>query len=57
VVGAVLSQVKALGPNAVLIALAASAVCIIVISIMTKNVKNDPRFISEGNVNPLIKEY
>ncbi len=57
VVGAVLSQLPALGPNAVLIALATSAVCIIVISLLTQNVKNDPRFVSEGNVNPLIKEY
>ena len=57
VTGAVLSQLPALGPNAVLIALAASAACIVVISLFTKNVKNDPRFVSEGNVNPLIKEY
>lgn len=57
VVGSVLSQMKALGPNAVLIALAASAVCIVVISLLTQNVKNDPKFVSEGNVNPLIKEY
>jgi len=57
VAGSVLSQLPALGPNAVLIALTVSAVCIVVISLLTKNVKNDPRFVSEGNVNPLIKEY
>ncbi len=55
VAGSVLSQLPALGPNAVLIALTVSAVCIVVISLLTKNVKNDPRFVSEGNVNPLIK--
>lgn len=57
IVGAVLSQVKALGPNAILIALVASAVSIVVISILTRNVKNDPKFVSEGNVNPLQKAY
>jgi SSS family solute:Na+ symporter len=57
VVGSVLSQMPALGPNAVLIALTASAVCIVVISLLTQNVKNNPKFVSEGNVNPLIKEY
>lgn len=36
-VGAVLTQVKALGPNAVLIALTVSAVVIIVVSLLTKN--------------------
>lgn len=57
VVGAVLSQVKALGPNAVLIALAASAVCIVVISLITKNIDNNPKFVSEGNVNPVQKVF
>ncbi len=57
VVGAVLSQVTALGPNAILIALLASAVCIVVVSLATKNVKNHPKLVSEGNVNPLVKEY
>jgi Na+/proline symporter len=55
VVGAVLSQVTALGPNAILIALCASAVCIIVVSLITKNIDNNPKFVSEGNVNPLQK--
>ncbi|MDF2948510.1 MAG: sodium:solute symporter [Sedimentibacter sp.] len=57
VVGAVLSQVTALGPNAILIALAASAVCIIVISLLTRNISNNPKFVSEGNVNPMQKAY
>jgi SSS family solute:Na+ symporter len=57
VVGAVLSQVKALGPNAILIALAASAVCIIVVSLLTRNISNNPKFVSEGNVNPMQKAY
>ncbi|HHZ01587.1 MAG TPA: sodium:solute symporter family protein [Tissierellia bacterium] len=57
VVGAVLSQVKALGPNAILIALCASAVAIVVISLVTKNIDNNPKFVSEGNVNPVQKVY
>ena len=57
VVGAVLSQISALGPNAVLIALAASAVCIVVVSLVTKDIDNNPKFVSEGNVNPVQKVY
>lgn len=57
VVGAVLSQLKALGPNAILIALCASAVCIVVVSLITKDVANDPKFVSEGNVNPIQKSF
>ncbi len=57
VVGAVLSQIPALGPNAILIALCASAVCIVVISLATKNVTPNPKYVSEGNVNPMQKAY
>ncbi|MGI6585352.1 MAG: sodium:solute symporter family protein [Lutisporaceae bacterium] len=57
VVGAVLSQLNALGPNAILIALCASAVCIVVVSLITKDVANDPKFVSEGNVNPIQKSF
>jgi hypothetical protein len=42
-------QLKALGPNAVLIALAISAVCIIVVSLLTKNVAISEKVVSEGN--------
>jgi SSS family solute:Na+ symporter len=55
VVGAVLSQLKALGPNALLIALAISAVCIIVVSLLTKNVAISEKVVSEGNSAPLAK--
>lgn len=55
VVGAILSQVKALGPNAILIALCASAISIVVVSLATKNVALNPKFVSEGNVNPMQK--
>lgn len=48
VVGAVLSQIKALGDNATLIGLAASAVTIIVVSLLTRNVKNPDELVSEG---------
>ena len=54
-VGAVLSQVKALGPNALLIALVISAVCIVVVSLLTKNVANSAKLVSEGNTAPLAK--
>ncbi len=57
VVGAVLSQLSALGPNAILIALCASAVSIVVISLLTKNVTPNPKYISQGNVNPVLKAY
>ena len=57
VVGAVLSQLKALGPNGILIALLASAVSIVVVSIATKNVVPNPKFVSEGNVSPVEKVY
>lgn len=56
-VGAVLSQVSALGPNAILIALCASAVSIVVVSLLTKNVKISPEYVSEGNVNPMQKAF
>ena len=55
VVGAVLSQLTALGPNAVLIALAVSAVCIIIVSLLTKNVAISEKVVSEGNTTPLAK--
>ena len=55
VVGAVLSQLTVLGPNAVLIALAISAICIIVVSLLTKNVAISEKVVSEGNTAPLAK--
>lgn len=57
VVGAVLSQITALGPNAVLIALGCSAVVLVVVSILTKNVPNNPKFVSKGNEHPIPKVY
>ncbi len=56
VVGSVLSMLPQLGPNAVLIALAVSAVCVVVVSLLTKNVKINPKLVSEGNANPIVKE-
>ncbi len=55
VVGAVLSQIPALGPNALLIALAVSAVCIIIVSLLTKNVAISEKVVSQGNTAPLAK--
>lgn len=57
VVGAICSQLPVFGSNAVLYALAISSVCIIVVSLLTRNVKNNAKFISEGNLNPIIKNY
>jgi len=57
IVGAVLSQVSALGQNAILIALGASAVSLVVVSLLTKNVSPNPKFVSQGNVNPVQKAY
>ena len=57
VVGAILSQLDALGPNGILIALIASAASIIIVSIATKNVVPNPKFVSEGNVSPVEKVY
>lgn len=54
VVGAVLSQISSI-PNATLVALVASSLCVVVISMMTRNVKINPKFLSEGNVHPLVK--
>lgn len=48
ITGAVLSQLKILGPNATLIGLAASAVVVIVVSLLTKNVKNSDSLVSDG---------
>ncbi|HWP50846.1 MAG TPA: sodium:solute symporter family protein [Clostridia bacterium] len=55
VVGAVLSQINAI-PNATLVALAISSVCVVVVSIVTRNVKMDPKYVSEGNQSPLLKK-
>lgn len=57
VVGAVLSQIPALGPNAILIALCASSFCVVAVSLLTRNVANNPKFVSEGNVNPVQKVF
>ncbi len=54
VVGAVLSQLSFI-PNATLVALAVSSACVIIVSMLTRNVKMDSRFVSEGDVNPLPK--
>ncbi len=48
VTGAVLSQISALGPNATLIGLAASAVVVIVVSLLTRNTKNPEALVSPG---------
>lgn len=50
ITGAVLSQLKFLGPNATLIGLAASAIVVIVVSLLTKNVKNGDSLVSPGYV-------
>ncbi len=42
VAGAVLSQIKALGPNRLLLALAVSAIVIVVVSLFTPPVKDEP---------------
>lgn len=54
VVGAVVSQISTI-PNATLVALAASCVCVVVVSMMTRNVKMNPKYVSEGNPHPLLK--
>ena len=48
VTGAVLSQISGLGPNATLIGLAASAVVVIVVSLLTRNAKNPEALVSPG---------
>jgi SSS family solute:Na+ symporter len=48
VVGAVLSQIEALGPNRLLWALAASSVCVIVVSLKTRDMKLPDSQVSEG---------
>lgn len=48
VVGAVLSQMTVLGSNATLIGLAASAVTVIVVSLLTRNAKNPEVLVSPG---------
>lgn len=48
VVGAVLSQLNVLGPNKLLWALLISSVCVVVISLLTKNVKIPDSLVSSG---------
>ncbi len=48
ITGAVMSQLTLLGPNATLIGLAASAVVVVVVSLLTKNVVNPEALVSEG---------
>ncbi|MDD3022046.1 MAG: sodium:solute symporter family protein [Alphaproteobacteria bacterium] len=52
--GAILSQISSI-PNATLVALAVSCVCVVVISMMTRNVKMNPKYVSEGNMHPILK--
>lgn len=55
IVGAVLSQISSI-PNATLVALLVSSICVVVISLMTQNVKMNPKYVSEGNQHPLLKK-
>lgn len=55
VVGAVLSQINSI-PNATLFALAVSSICVVIVSIMTRNVKMNPKYVSEGNQSTLLKK-
>lgn len=55
VVGAVVSQLPFLGNNAVLIGLVASSVCIIVVSLLTRNIPVEKEFVSEGDAHPIPK--
>ena len=57
VVGAVVSQLPAFGDYATLVGVATSSVCIVLISLLTKNVPIEPIFISEGDVQPLVKPH
>ena len=47
-VGSVLSQIPALGANSVLWALLISSVCVIVVSVCTRNIKEPAALVSEG---------
>ena len=55
VVGAVCSQLKVFGSNATLIGLGLSALTVIVVSLLTKNVKNSENLISDGYTDEIIK--
>lgn len=55
VVGAVVSQLPALGANATLVGLAASSVCIVAVSLLTRNVPVEECFRSEGDAHPIPK--
>lgn len=55
VVGAVCSQLKVFGSNAMLIGLGLSAVTVIAVSCLTRNVKTEAIFLSEGDVSPVPK--
>ena len=57
VVGAVVSQLSVFGDYATLVGVAASSVCIVLVSLLTKNVHIEPVFASEGNVAPLEKPH
>ena len=55
VVGAVVSQLSFLGSNATLIGIAAASVCIVVVSLLTRNVPVEPMFSDQGNLHPIRK--
>ena len=49
VVGAVVSQLSILGDNATIIAVISSSVCIVIVSLLTKNIPVEPIFATEGS--------
>lgn len=57
VTGAVLSQLPVFGSNAMLIGLAASAVVIVVVSLLTQHTRVEEVFESEGDAHPIAKPH
>lgn len=55
ITGSVMSQLKALGPNATLIGLGASAAVIIIVSLLTRNIKTNEQLVSTGYTEKLPK--
>lgn len=51
ITGAVVSQISALGSNATLIGLASSSAVIIIVSLLTKNIKHPESVVSPGYVS------
>ena len=57
VAGAVISQLSVFGDYATLAGVAASSLCIVLVSLLTKNIPVEPVFASEGDRHPLLKPH